>query len=261
MFDTFASSIRRQFSGMAIAACSVLFSVLFAAPAAAGEATIAVAANFIEAAEALAAAFEEETGHSARLSVGSTGQLYAQIVHGAPFDIFLAADQARPAQAVQEGYAAPESLFTYAVGKIVLYSADETRAPGPDRLAAGDFRKLAIANPATAPYGAAAIETMKALDLYDALQPKLVQGVNIAQAYQFVETQNAELGFVALSQVVAHDSEAYWVAPEDLYSVIAQDAVLLTRARVNDAAQAFFHFLQSLSARTIIERYGYSAPQ
>jgi molybdate transport system substrate-binding protein len=237
------------------AACAVFTALI--ATAHAGEAKIAVAANFTEAAKEIGEAFEQETGHTAVFSFGSTGQLYAQITQGAPFEVFLAADQERPQKTLYEGYAVPGSLFTYAVGRIALYSADETLGTGETTLRTGGFRKLAIANPVTAPYGAAAVETMKALGVYDALETKIVQGSNIAQTYQFVATGNAELGFVALSQIASHGDGSRWLVPQALYAPIAQDAVLLKTGEGADAAEAFVSFLQSQKARAIIERYGY----
>lgn len=247
---------RRAFRPLAALA---LFTALMA-PAHAGEAKIAVAANFTEAAKEIGEAFNAATGHRPIFSFGSTGQLYAQITQGAPFEVFLAADRERPQKAAAEGYAVPESLFTYAVGRIVLYSAGETLVNGEETLKANAFRKIAIANPATAPYGAAAVETMQALGVYDALKAKVVQGASIAQAYQFVATGNAELGFVALSQIAAHDNGSRWIVPENLHAPIAQDAVLLKTGEGEEAAEAFIAFLKGPAARAIIERYGYGVP-
>lgn len=243
---------------MNIAAAVVVFTAMTAS-AHAGDAKVAVAANFTEAAKEIGEAFEKETGHEAIFSFGSTGQLYAQITQGAPFEVFLAADKERPLKAADEGYAVPESLFTYAVGRIALYSADETLVAGETTLRTGGFRKIAIANPVTAPYGAAAVETMKALGVYDALEAKIVQGASIAQTYQFVATGNAELGFVALSQIASRGDGSRWLVPQELYTPIAQDAVLLKAGEGADAAEAFVAFLKSQKARAIIERYGYGA--
>ncbi|MCT8266447.1 molybdate ABC transporter substrate-binding protein [Afifella sp. JA880] len=225
--------------------------------AAAAETNVAVAANFTEAAKEIAAAFKEKTGDEAALSFGSTGQLYTQISQDAPFEVFLAADDERPAKAIAEGYAVEGSDFTYAIGKIVLWSTDADLVTGEDTLTSGDFDKISIANPTTAPYGAAAVEAMKALGVYDDLEPKIVQGNNIAQAFQFVQTGNAELGFVALSQIAASDEGSRWEVPADLYTPIKQDAVLLKKGEESEAAKAFLDFLKGPEAGAIIEKYGY----
>ena len=229
------------------------------AVAQAGEVKVAVAANFTQAAKEIGALFEKTTGHKAVFSFGSTGQLYTQITQDAPFEVFLAADQARPTKAVDEGLAVPNSRFTYATGKIVLFSKDPDLIQGEATLRDGKFHKIAIANPATAPYGAAAVEVMNALGVYDALSAKIVQGNNIAQTYQFVETDNAELGFVALSQVADHTDGSRWLVPDNLYSTISQDAVLLKRGAGNEAARAFLNFLSGPEARKVKEKYGYGA--
>lgn len=219
---------------------------------------VAVAANFTDAATEIATAFAAASEHEAVLSFGATGQFYTQITQGAPFDILLSADDIRPTQAVDEGYGVDGSVFTYAIGQLVLYSADEGFVTGPETLEAGDFQQIAIANPETAPYGVAAVQTMEALGVYEALQPRIVQGQNIGQAYQFVETGNAELGFVALGQVALSDSGSRWAVPQELYEPIRQDAVLLETGEDNPAAVAFLEFLQGPEATAIIERYGYA---
>ncbi|PSC04111.1 molybdate ABC transporter substrate-binding protein [Alsobacter soli] len=231
-----------------------------ATPGAAAQATVAVAANFTEPAKEIAAALKARTGHDATLSFGSSAQLLAQISQGAPFDVFLSADEERPAKAVAGKLATPDSRFTYAVGKLVLWSRDAGAVKGEETLKAGAFGKLAIANPAAAPYGAAALETLQALGVKDRLQGRIVQGASIAQAFQFVDTGNAELGFVALSQVVGRSDGSRWLVPQALYRPIRQDAVLLERAKDNEAARTFLAFLQGPEARAIIERYGYEVP-
>lgn len=218
---------------------------------------VAVAANFTAAANEIGRRFEKATGNSVLFSFGSTGQLYTQISQGAPFDVFLAADQARPRKAVAESLAVAGSRFTYATGRIVLFSRDPHLVAGAKTLRAGKFRKLAIADPVTAPYGAAAVQTMKSLGVYDDLRPKIVEGGNIAQAYAFVSTGNAELGFVALSQVAGRKAGSRWVVPDGLYRPIAQDAVLLTHGAGNAAAKAFLEFLRGPEARAIEKSYGY----
>jgi len=238
---------------------TVLALVAGLSAAQAGEARVAVAANFTDAAREIGHLFEQETGHTATFSFGSTGTLYTQISQDAPFDVFLAADQKRPERAEAEGYAVPGSRFTYATGRIVLYSMDPDLVTGAETLKAGRFGKIAIANPATAPYGTAAVEAMKKLGVYDALESRIVQGNNIAQTYQFVETSNAELGFVALSQVAQHDTGSRWLVPDNLYTAIAQDAVLLKRGADNEAAKAFVAFLKGPEALKIKTKYGYGA--
>jgi len=230
---------------------------LLSGPAAAGQTNVAVAANFTQAAKEIAAAFQAETGHEAVLSFGSTGQLYTQITQDAPFEVFLAADTRRPAKALADGFGVEGSDFTYAIGKIVLWSTDADRVKGADTLDAGGFDRIAIANPETAPYGAAAVEAMKGLGVYDALEGKIVQGNNIAQAFQFVETGNAELGFVAKSQIAGSDAGSRWEVPSDLYAPIRQDAVLLKKGADNAAAAAFLDFLKGPVAGAVIEKYGY----
>ena len=239
----------------------LLLGLLLAAlPARAGETLVAVAANFTAAANEIAAAFAAETGHTVKYSFGATGQLYAQISQGAPFEAFLAADAERPALAVEKGFAVSGSRFTYALGKLVLWSADPGLVDNDGAvLRSGTVRRVAIANPVTAPYGAAAVAALKALGVYQTLVPTLVQGSNIAQTYQFVATGNAQLGFVALSRVqVALDPRgSRWIVPDQLYPPIRQDAVLLKRGADNDAARAYVEFLRGTTARAIIERYGY----
>ena len=221
------------------------------------EVRVAAAANFSAAAQQIGELFADATGHKALLSFGSSGQLYAQIRQGAPFDVFLAADRGYPRRAVQDGHAVAGSLFTYATGRLVLFSADAARVAGRASLAEGEFTRLAIANPELAPYGAAAVEVLAALGLADRLQPKLVRGNNVAQTYQFVITGNAELGFVALAQVIAHERGSRWVVPRELHSPIAQDAVLLARASGSEAAAAFLAFLRGPAAASLLAGYGY----
>ena len=242
---------------MKAAGIALVWAGLFAGSAAAGQANVAVAANFTEAAKEIAAAFKAETGHDALLSFGSTGQLYTQITQEAPFEVFLAADEARPAKALDEGYGVEGTDFTYAVGRIVLWSTDGDLVKGEETLADGAFEKIAIANPETAPYGAAAVAAMKGLGVYDALAAKIVQGNNIAQAFQFVQTGNAELGFVAASQIAGSEAGSGWDVPADLYAPIRQDAVLLKKGEANEAAQAFLDFLKGPDAAAVIEKYGY----
>ena len=227
------------------------------APAEAAQVTIAVAANFTEPSKEIAAAFKKATGDEAILSFGASGPFYTQITQGAPFEILLSADDERPKKAIAEGYGVAGSEFTYAVGKLVLWSASPDVVKGAETLKANAFTRLSVANPVGAPYGAAAIETLKALKLYDTLQPKIVLGNTIAQAFQFVETGNAELGFVALSQLAGKTGGSRWMVPQELYSPILQDAVLLKKGADNAAAKAFLTFLKGPEAHAIIEKYGY----
>lgn len=231
-------------------------AVFAATPAAADEARIAIAANFTEPAREIAAAFKEKTGHVALLSFGSSGSFMTQIEQAAPFEAFFSADEERPKALEAKGLAVSGQRFTYAVGKLVLWSRADGVVKGEETLRAAAFDKVAIANPAAAPYGAAAVETMKALGLYDALKPKIVEGSSIGQAFQFVGTGNAELGFVALSQTIGKGGSG-WNVPQKLYTPIRQDAVLLKTGEANAAARAFLDFVKGPEARSIIEKYGY----
>jgi molybdate transport system substrate-binding protein len=223
----------------------------------AAQTNVAVAANFTEAAKEIAAAFKARTGHEAVLSFGATGQFYTQITQGAPFQILLSADATRPKKLIEDGLAVSGSHFTYAFGKLVLWSKTPDLVKGEETLKAASFAKLSICNPAAAPYGAAAIEAMKSLKVFESLQPKFVEGATITQAYQFVETGNAEVGFVALSQLTGPETGSRWLVPQELYSPIRQDAVLLKSGATNEAATGFIAFLRSPEAHVIIEKYGY----
>jgi molybdate transport system substrate-binding protein len=241
----------------------VAFCLLFAVArfALAGEVSVAVAANFTAPMREIAARFELETGHKARLSFGSSGKFFAQIQNGAPFEVFLSADDEKPARLEAVGATLPGSRFTYAVGRLVLWSADDGLIDdGPKVLRKGGFAHLAIANPALAPYGAAAVAALKALGAYDGVAGKLVQAENIAQAYQFVATGNAELGFVAMSQVMLDGklrSGSAWPVPAELHAPIRQDAVVLARAAGNPAAAALVEYLRGDKAKTVISSFGY----
>lgn len=232
-------------------------------PAARAEnALVAVASNFAETMERLESGFEQDTGHTLTLVPGSTGKLYAQIANGAPFDVFLAADRERPRRLEEEGLAVAGTRFTYAAGRLVLWSPQPGRigADGAATLHRGDFRRLAIANPALAPYGTAARDTLRALDLYDELRPRLVIGENIGQAFAMVATGNAELGFVALSFVLSARNPApgsRWEVPPEYHAPIRQDGVLLARGEGNAAAADLLNWLRTDRARSIIVRFGY----
>ena len=227
----------------------------------AGEVSVAVASNFTAPMKAIVQAFERDTGHRAILSFGATGQFYAQIKNGAPFAVLMAADDETPARLEREGVAVPGNRFTYATGKILLWSkkADLVDTNG-EILKTGKFDKLALANPKLAPYGAAAMQVLEKLNLTKQLGPKLVEASNIGQTFQFVSSGNAALGFVALSQVFENGKlkeGSGWVVPSNLYSPIKQDAVLLTSGKANVAAQALLQYLRSDKAKAIIVSFGY----
>jgi molybdate transport system substrate-binding protein len=238
----------------------LLALALLLAPAAAQAETalIAVAANFAQPAERLIQGFAAESGHQIEVSTGSTGNLAAQIRNGAPFMLFLSADERRPAELEAEGLAVAGSRFTYAVGKLVLWGPDPRWVVIDPATSLNDpeLKRLAIANPELAPYGRAAEEVLTALGVWEAVEPKLVRGEDIAQTYQFVASGNAELGFVALSQVL-DASGSRWDVPQDLYTPIRQQAALLKRGEGNAAAKAFLDYLRSEPAREIIRAAGY----
>ncbi|MFY9656888.1 MAG: molybdate ABC transporter substrate-binding protein [Methylocystis sp.] len=242
----------------ALVAAFFLLAPFLAMRAEAGQTHVAVAANFIEPAREIAAAFQKKTGHEAILISGASGNFFSQITHGAPFEVFLSADEERPRMAEEQGFAVPGSRFTYAIGKLVLWSRVIDVTQGEAVLRAGAFQKLSIANPTSAPYGAAAIETLKALGLYESLRPKIVQGSSIAQTFQFIDTRNAEIGFVALSQLYGGKDGTRWLVPEKLHTPIRQDAVLLKTGAKDEASKAFVDFLKGPEAHAIIERYGYA---
>ena len=226
----------------------------------AAETRVAVAANFAEPMKQIAADFERASGHTVTLSTGATGKFYAQIVNGAPFDVLIAADDETPARLVAEKHAISGSAFTYATGKLVVWSATPGFIDGQATvLKNGAFRYLSIANPKLAPYGRAAMETLAALKIEVPLN-KIVTGENIAQTFQFVSTGNADLGFVALSQVWKDGkltSGSGRIVPVTLHAPIRQDAVLLEKGRANAAASALLAYLKTPAARAVIERYGY----
>jgi len=222
---------------------------------------VAVAANFTKPMNDIAAEFEKATGHTAKLSFGSSGKFVSQIENGAPFDVFLSADDKNPIKLEQSGLTEPGSRFTYAIGKLVLWSATDHYVDSEGKiLSTGSFKHLAVADPKLAPYGAAAVDLLKNLGMLEKLQPLFVLGENIAQTHEFIMTGNAELGFVALSQVYENGKVlkgSAWIIPEDQYSPILQDAVLLKSGANNPAAVALLEFLKSAPALAIIEKYGY----
>lgn len=240
-----------------------LIATVFLPPlVSAEEVRIAVATNFLSTLKELVRHFEHETGHVVVISSGSSGKLYAQIRHGAPFAVFLSADSRRPQLLEEEGLAVPGSRFTYAVGKLTLWSPDPhlLKEDGQVVLARGSFDRLAMANPKTAPYGAAAKRVLQTLGLWSHLQGRIVQGENIGQAFQFVVSRNAQLGFVARSQIMGPPitgAGSRWEVPDDLYEPIRQQAVLLVRGQSNRAAAAFLEFLKSSPAQNMITNAGY----
>ena len=246
------------------AALGAIVLALAAAHVRADAAQVAVAANFAGSARKLADRFERASGHRLLLSAGSTGKFYAQIRNGAPFDIFLSADDETPQRLEQEHLAVAGSRFTYALGKLVLWSpnAGMVDATG-DVLRKASFKRLAIANPKLAPYGAAAREVMQKLGVWSVLQDRMVLGENIAQTLQFVSSGNVELGFVAMSQIrqgANAPAGSHWLVPRELYQPIRQDAALLARAHANAAARQFLDFLRSPAARELIRSDGYDLP-
>ena len=246
--------------GRGAALLALLLALCWLAPVQAARVTVAVAANFTDATRDLVPLFERLTGHTARVSYGSTGKLYAQIANGAPFDVFLAADAARPARAQAEGLAVPGTRFTYAKGQLVLFGTTPGLfADGGAFLRDGDFARLAIANPKTAPYGLAARQVLEHLGLWDELSARIVRGDSISQTFQFVATGNAAVGFVARSQMQAWQGGegSQWLVPQTYYAPIDQQAVLLRRAADDEAARAFLDFLRGPQARAVILGYGY----
>lgn len=227
----------------------------------AAEVSVAVAANFAAPMQKMAAAFEQDTGHKVSMAVGSTGRFYAQIKNGAPFQVLLAADDETPAKLEKEGAALKGSRMTYAVGRLVLWSQQAGLVDDRGEVLRSErFNKLALADPKLAPYGLAAIETLTQLGLLDKLKPKFVQGENIAQTFQFVSTQNTQLGFVALSQVQSEGKitqGSAWVVPAHLHTPIRQDAIILNKGKDKPAAAALLEYLRSERARAIIRAHGY----
>ena len=229
--------------------------------------SVAVASNFTLPMKVLAKEFEKQSGHKLRVSFGSSGKFYAQIKHGAPFQVFLSADQAKPSALEKEGWGVSGSRFTYATGRLALWSSKENFIDEQlSTLKSGQFNKLALANPKLAPYGMAAVQVLDNLKLTQASQHKWVKGENIAQTYQFVSTGNSDLGFVALSQIINLDKTlntnnikhgSAWIIPSDLHQAIHQDAILLKRGKDSQAAQQFITFIKTPKAKNMINHYGY----
>lgn len=242
--------------------CWMLLTLL-ATSLQAGEVTVAVASNFAKPMKQLARDFEHETGHQIKLSYASSGKFYAQIQHGAPYDVFLSADHEKPQQLIKINLAVEDSLFTYAIGRLALWSIDTNTVDKQGHvLKQRKFKHLAMAEPKLAPYGLAAQQTLEALSLLSDVRSKLVKGENISQTYQFVSTGNAQLGFVAWSQIIDTNtaqstSGSAWLVPTQYHAPIKQQAVLLKRAQDKPAAKAFIAYLQSDAAKAIIQSAGY----
>tara|TARA_R110002072_G_scaffold79652_11_gene183582 strand:- start:4112 stop:4936 length:825 start_codon:yes stop_codon:yes gene_type:complete len=254
--------IRKNLAAGALA----LVCLLQPAPAAAEQALIAVASNFNAAARELQTRFEQSGEHTVLITPGSTGRLYAQILHGAPFDVLLSADQETVHRLEAQGQTVNGTQFTYAIGRIALWSANGSAAAGPvgDRLRQGRYRSIAIANPRLAPYGAAAREALQALELWPSVEARLVTGESIAAVQAMLITGNADLGFVPVSQFAGTDMSRdtnYWVVPQHLYTPIRQDAVLTAHGQDNAAARAWMDFLASPAAREIICAHGYGVEE
>ena len=240
---------------------TLVLSLLAVAAAHADEIQVAVAANFTGPMQVISVLFERDTGHKTNLSFGSTGKFYAQIANGAPFQVLLAADDETPTKLVKEGLAVAGTPFTYAIGKLVLWSADPKLVDAKGEiLKKGGFKHLSLANPKTAPYGAAGMQVMSKLGVAESIKPLIVQGENISQTQQFISTGAAELGFVAYSQVIkngAIGSGSGWVVPANLYDPIRQDAVILAKGKDKPAAIALMNYLKGEKAQAVIKSFGY----
>ncbi len=238
----------------------LVFVSLAVTPALAEQVLVAVAANFVPPFREVAMEFEKATGHTVQVASGSSGNFYAQIKNGAPFDVFFSADNERPKLLEDEGLGVKGSRFTYAIGRLVLWSPDPNLVKGEDTLGSESFKHLAIANPKTAPYGVAAMQVMQKLGVWESVQSRLVMGENLGQTMGFIESGNAELGFLALSQVMDPKMKgkgSRWDVPSNLHEPIQQDVVLLAKGKENPAAKALMEFMGGPQATAIIVRYGY----
>lgn len=243
-----------------LAWCLLVIATMTAAPVCAEQVLVAVAANFVPPFREIAIEFETATGHTVRVAAGSSGNFYSQIKNGAPFDVFFSADMDHPKRLEDEGLGVKDSRVTYAIGRVVLWSPNAGLIKGEETLRSNNFKRLAIANPKTAPYGLAAMQAMQTLDLWESVQPKIVMGENLGQTMGFIESGNADLGFVALSQVLDPKIKgrgSRWDVPTHLHEPIKQDVIVLTKGKDNPAARALLAFVNSPHVQTIIERYGY----
>ena len=240
--------------------CAGLILTMMGPPAFAEQVLVAVAANFTPPFREIAQEFERTTGHQVRVVSGASGAFYAQIKNGAPFDVFFSADNERPKLLEDEGLGVKDSRFTYAIGRLVLWSPNAGLVKEEETLRSKTFKRLAMANPKTAPYGVAALQTMQKLELWDNLKPQLVMGESLGQTMGFIESGNAQLGFVALSQVLdpkIKGTGSRWEVPTDVHEPITQDVILLMRAKDNPAAKSLLEFATGTQAKDIIARYGY----
>lgn len=243
-----------------LAWCLFVVGTLAITPAFAEQALVAVAANFVPPFREIATEFEHATGHQLQVAGGSSGNFYSQIKNGAPFDVFFSADMERPKLLEDEGFGVKDTRFTYAIGRIVLWSSNADLIKGEETLRSKKFKRLAIANPKTAPYGVAAMQTLQKLELWESLQPNIVMGESIGQTMGFIESGNAQLGFVAMSQIMdpkIKGQGSHWDVPTTLHDPIKQDVILLTKGKENAAAKALLEFMGGPKARKIIEHYGY----
>lgn len=242
----------------------LMTSLMIGAAASAAEVRVAVAANFAQPMKEIAADFEKDSGHKVQITQGASGKFYAQITNGAPFEVFLSADDETPTRLVKEGKAVAGTQFTYAIGRLALWSPEANVVDqGGGVLKTDQFRFLSIANARVSPYGRAAVQTMQKLGVLTAVEPRVVQGESITQAHQFVTSGNAQLGFVALSQIWENGklkSGSAWVVPEAMHEQLKQDVVLLNPGKNSAAAQALIAYLKSDKARKVMDRYGYQLP-
>jgi molybdate transport system substrate-binding protein len=240
--------------------CLFVIMTITVAPASAEQALVAVAANFVPPFREIALEFEKSTGHQLQVAGGSSGNFYSQIKNGAPFDVFFSADMERPKLLEDEGFGVKGTRLTYAVGRLVLWSPNADLVKGEETLRFKQYKRLAIANPKTAPYGLAAMQAMQKLEIWESLQPQIVMGENLGQTMGFIESGNAQLGFVALSQVMdpkIKGKGSHWNVPTNLHEPIKQDVILLTKGKDNPAAKALMEFMSGHQAKAVIERYGY----
>lgn len=241
--------------------CLLLIVSTAAPPAFAEQVLVAVAANFVPSFREVAMEFEKSTGHHAQIAAGSSGNLYSQIKNGAPFDVFFSADDERPKRLEEEGVGVKGTRFTYAIGRLVLWSPNVDLVKGEETLSSTNFTRLAITNPKNSPYGLAAMQAMQKLRIWDKLQPQhIIMGENLGQTMEFIESGHAELGFVALSQVLdpkVKGKGSRWDVPSNLHEPIQQDAIVLAKGKDNATAKALMEFMSGPQAKAIIERYGY----